>query len=120
MKYRKKPVIVDAQQWFKNGDHPDDDCTTFEAPVLGSTNCTEPVLTEGKIVRRFRNPDVGGEIVCKNCDYIMYWHGWVETLEGGQVVCPGDWIIKGHSDKHGVHYWAVKDDYFKKSYERVE
>ena len=21
-KYRKKPVIVEAHQWFKNGDHP--------------------------------------------------------------------------------------------------
>ena len=22
MKYRKKPVVVDAVQWFKHGDHP--------------------------------------------------------------------------------------------------
>ena len=22
MKYRKKPVVVEATQWFKNGDHP--------------------------------------------------------------------------------------------------
>lgn len=22
MKYRKKPVVIDAVQWFKNGDHP--------------------------------------------------------------------------------------------------
>lgn len=23
-KYRKKPVVVEAAQWFKNGDHPED------------------------------------------------------------------------------------------------
>ena len=22
MKYRKKPVVIEATQWFKNGDHP--------------------------------------------------------------------------------------------------
>ena len=26
MKYRKKPVVIEATQWFKNGDHPEDDC----------------------------------------------------------------------------------------------
>ena len=24
MKYRKKPVVVEATQWFVNGDHPED------------------------------------------------------------------------------------------------
>ena len=24
MKFRKRPVIVEANQWFQNGDHPDD------------------------------------------------------------------------------------------------
>ena len=24
MKYRKKPVVIEATQWFKNGDHPND------------------------------------------------------------------------------------------------
>ena len=24
MKYRKKPIVIEAHQWFKNGDHPDD------------------------------------------------------------------------------------------------
>ena len=23
-KYRKKPIIIEATQWFKNGDHPED------------------------------------------------------------------------------------------------
>jgi len=25
MKYRKKPVVIEATRWFKNGDHPEDD-----------------------------------------------------------------------------------------------
>jgi hypothetical protein len=28
MKFRKKPIIVDAVQWFKNGDHPSVSPTT--------------------------------------------------------------------------------------------
>jgi len=24
MQYRKKPVIIEAVRWFKNGDHPED------------------------------------------------------------------------------------------------
>ncbi len=30
-KYRKKPVIIEATQWFKNGDHPEDGCEIFDA-----------------------------------------------------------------------------------------
>ena len=26
-KFRKKSVLIEAVQWFKNGDHPDDGCT---------------------------------------------------------------------------------------------
>jgi len=25
----------------------------------------------------------------------MHVHGWIDTLEGGHIVCPGDWIITG-------------------------
>lgn len=30
MKYRKKPVVIEATQWFKNGDHPEDGDEVFE------------------------------------------------------------------------------------------
>ena len=33
MKFRKKPVVIDATQWFKNGDHPDDGQETFTSSV---------------------------------------------------------------------------------------
>ena len=32
----------------------------------------------------------------------------------------GDWIMKGHSSKQGIHFWPVKPDYFDEHYERVD
>lgn len=36
-RYRKKPVVVEATQWFKNGDHPEDehDTRTHDRECLG-------------------------------------------------------------------------------------
>lgn len=34
-KYRKKPVIVEAKQWFKHGDHPDVKEASFEHFMRG-------------------------------------------------------------------------------------
>jgi hypothetical protein len=115
-KYRKKPVVIEATQWFKNGDHPEDSCTMIDVPVLGSDNGYEQQLTEGKVVRRFRNPNIDGDSVCKKCDFIMHWHGWVDTLEGGHIVCPGDWIITGIKGE----YYPCKPDIFQSTYGKVK
>lgn len=69
MKYRKKPVVIEATQWFKAGDHPA--VTKFE----------------------------------KGC-------GWVDTLEGGHIVTPGDWIITGVKGEH----YPCKPDIFEMTY----
>jgi len=74
--YRKKPVVIEATQWFKMGDHP----------------VVTPYLTY--------DPD------CKD------W-GWVNTLEGGHVVTPGDWIITGVKGEH----YPCKPDIFAATYE---
>jgi len=66
-KYRKKPVIVEAVQWFKWGDNTIDDI--LHAPEN-------------------RSP-------CNNCEAPWYSHADIDTLEGTMRVCPGDWIIKG-------------------------
>src|SRR5689334_10745466 len=87
MKFRKRPVVIEASQWFKNGDHPQDDCHTID------TN--PPFLSEGRVVRYFRRPDVSGHKECQHCGQIMHVHGWIDTKEGGHIVCPGDWIITG-------------------------
>lgn len=79
MRYRKKPVVIEATQWFKNGDH----------PAVGNF---PDWLTYSKSKERL---------------------GWVETLEGGHIVTPGDWIITG---VQGEHY-PCKPDVFEATYE---
>lgn len=102
MKFRKKPVEIEATQWFKNGDHPED----------GDAE------TEGKVVRRHACPDVNvkDDRLCERCSIIMRLHGWIDTLEGGHIVCPGDWIITGIQGER----YPCKPDIFEATYDRVE
>src|ERR1700720_774220 len=74
MKYRKKPVVIEATQWFKNGDHPEDRWTSQGVTAKES---------EGEVVRYYRSPELDGQKPCKHCGDIMHNHGWVDTLEGG-------------------------------------
>jgi hypothetical protein len=106
-KYRKKPVVIEACQWFKNGDLPDDN----SIPISPE----DPSLTEGQVVRYYRNPDDSGQRMCDACGETMHVHGWVDTLKGGHVVCPGDWIIKGVKGE----YYPCKPDIFEMTYEEV-
>jgi hypothetical protein len=109
-KYRKKPVVIQAFQWFKNGDHPQDACYYID------DKSPDRFLSEGKVVRYFRRPDLSGETTCRHCGKTMHVHGWIDTLEGGHTVCPGDWIITG---VHG-EYYPCKPDIFEATYEKVE
>lgn len=79
MKYVKKPVTIEATQWFKVGDHP--------AVALK----TAP--------GRYADEGIP----------------WVETLEGGHIVTPGDWIITGVKGEH----YPCKPDIFEMTYDRV-
>lgn len=112
MKYRKKPVEIEAHQWFENGDHPEDESKEI-VPVPGDG---EPFLSEGKIVRRFNHPNFKGDKYCKHCQKPMNNHGWIDTLEGGHNVCPGDWIIKGVKGE----FYPCKPDIFEMTYEKVD
>lgn len=107
MKFRKKPVIIEAHQWFKNGDHPLDGATPRSGLPTGH------FVGEGRVVRYYRHPDVSGVTPCKHCGRIMHVHGWIDTLEGGHIVCPGDWIITGVKGEH----YPVKPDVFTATYE---
>jgi len=71
MKFRKKPVVIEAAQWFKNGDHP----------------AVKPVYTHGP------NDEHWGPTVPTG-------EGWISTLEGEMRVTPGDWIITGVKGEH--------------------
>lgn len=99
--FRKIPVTIEAHQWFKNGDHPED-------------GVSHPGL-EGKIVRRYCNPPVVDGAICGQCQRPMYEHGWIDTLEGGHIVCPGDWIITGVKGEK----YPCKPDIFERTYEFV-
>ena len=111
-KYRKKPVVIEATQWFKNGDHPEDKTEVFNS----STAPGGTIRSEGKIVRRHNVPDSCNKIKCKHCDIIMRNHGWIDTLEGGHIVCPGDWVITGVSGE----MYPCKPDIFEKTYDKCE
>jgi hypothetical protein len=64
--YRKKPIVILAEPWYKLGD----------VPEAGITQCHD----KGK---------------CSHCGMPITIHGCCLTLEGMHIVCPGDWIIKG-------------------------
>ncbi len=100
MRYRKKPIEIEAHQWFKNGDHPNDG----------------PAENEGELVRYFRRPDIDGKSGCSLCGYVFHAHGWIDTLEDGHRVCPGDWIIEGVQGE----FYPCKPDIFEETYEPVK
>ena len=91
MKFRKKPVVVDAVQW-------------------GGFN-KQIVIKE---VRHYAPYRVDKK--CEHCGASLGEHGWIKTLEGGHIVCPNDWIITG---VQGEKY-PCKPDIFKLTYEPVE
>ena len=88
---------VKAAQWNANGDHPLDQSTFV---TLGTETDGEPdvVLSEGKVVRRFRHPDISGTMACSECGYTMNEHGWINTGVFGLTVCPGDYVVTNHED----------------------
>ena len=89
-KFRKKPIVIEATQWFKDGDHPE--------------------------VGFWRTPEGEARTLCKHCREEMRVHGWIDTLEGGHNVCPGDWIITGVKSEN----YPCKPDIFEQTYEPVE
>lgn len=64
-RFRKKPVVIEAEQWFPGKEI---DGVVMKSPMLGGKG--------------------HGRIVCPPQPY-------VETLEGDMGVSPGDWIITG-------------------------
>ena len=121
LKYRKKPIVIEAIQWFRNGDHPGDyigDTQGFENGELRVFTGEERQARdwEGMVVRYYRTPKLDGQDRCRHCNQIMHFHGWIDTLEGGHIVCPGDWIITGIKGEN----YPCKPDIFSATYEPAE
>ena len=97
MKYRKRPVVIEAVQWFKAGDHPAVNALDLTAWDAQHHDCCVAAQ-------------------CDVCRTANAGHGWVNTLEAGHRVCPGDWIITGVKGE----LYPCKPDIFALTYEVVE
>ncbi|ARV77099.1 hypothetical protein PHABIO_471 [Pseudomonas phage Phabio] len=99
--YSARIPNVEAIQWFKNGDHPDDH-------VINNIN-------SGRVVGRHSTHlhFTGGQ-VCNTCDNPIGMHGLLnKAAESNRiVVCPGDYI-EYVRDRRGrtIHYklWHRKE-----------
>lgn len=105
----RKRLQMEAYQWFRNGDHPEDEVV----PTVGPRG--KLWYSEGKVVGYFKALGTGLE-QCQQCKHIMNHHGKINTLEGQHIVCPGDWIVTGIKGEH----WPVKPDIFEETYEHSE
>ena len=100
-KYRKKPVIVGAEQWFKNGDHPK----------------VKPY--------NISNLRMGGYDLCGSydCNESMYSHGQMNAPKAGGYyrICPNDWIVTELVEYPVIpKRYPIKPDIFEQTYEKVE
>ncbi|MEV2287049.1 hypothetical protein ABNB59_21650 [Paenibacillus larvae] len=66
--YRKKPVVILAEQWWKVGDVTNAGIDQYKPSYRG---------------------------ICTECGDRLERHGRCPTLEGYHIVCPGDYIIQG-------------------------
>ena len=90
-RFRKKPVVIEAVQWFKEGDHP-----------------------EVKMGWRHGNDKMAAVLITEtNTPEKLVPVAYVLTREGWHIVTPGDWIITG---VQGEHY-PCKPDIFAATYE---
>lgn len=110
MKYRKKPTLTEATQWFRNGDHPQDKSEQIDGPDGPNR------LTEGKVVRHFRALNIPGGRFCPDCGNVMQKHGLLDGLNGEETVCPGDYIVTNRKGE----YYILKPGDFEGMYEPYE
>lgn len=92
---------VEANQWFMNGDHPDDH--------------TINRINTGRVVGRhpyYKTPR--GESKCNFCDVPLKDHG---ILGDAITVCPGDYIVTNRNEKgRKLSYTLLKKELFEYMY----
>ena len=94
-KYRKKPVVIEATQWFKDGDHPHVLMCWFDdsGKVRWAPGDHQSINIFGCV----QKPAIA-------------------TLEGWHAVTPGDFIITGVKGEH----YPCKPDIFELTYELAQ
>lgn len=90
--YRKKPVTVEAMQWFPREIDP-----AAYGEIVGW-------LCDNKIEFAVRSPFAGDSLLI------------IPTLEGDMAAEPGDWIIKGVAGK----FYPCQLEIFEATYEKIE
>jgi hypothetical protein len=101
-RYRKKPVVIEASQWFEPGNEKHDPSML----VHRKGNAVSP-------------PDYRqvGDLYCAMPDGRHGMGGsavyMIRTLEGDMKVSPGDWVVIGVKGEK----YAVKPDIFEATYE---
>ena len=95
MKVIKKPVVIEATQWLKHGDHPAVLMCWFDS--------------DGRV--RWAPGDHQAINI-----YGCIQKPAITTLEGWHAVTPGDWIITGIAGEHYIY----KPDIFEAMYEPVD
>lgn len=100
MKFRKRPVVIEAQQWWP----PEDD--RHDPSML-----TVPSVAEGRYLQV-------GDLYCGIKGGIGMGPAvyFIKTLEGDMRVSPGDWIITGVKGER----YPCKPDIFEATYEPAE
>lgn len=107
MKYRKRPVIVEATRW----NVPDENGKVLLArdckdhPAVRPASYMEVSTLEGTNGCSKQPPYWGWEVL-----------GIIDTLEGKHLVCPGDYIINGIKGE----FYPCKPDIFEMTYEKVD
>lgn len=101
MKYRKRPVVIDAVQW------------------AGTEQCmTEvliPFVLDGK--PDFSHLPNNGQMIQVGIGFTPPdGKAYIPTLEGDMAANPGDWIIKGVKGE----FYPCKPDIFEATYEKVD
>jgi len=106
VKFRKKPVIIEAVQWNVPKD----------GKVYLARECTDhPMVRPTDYMEVFNMLGTSG---CSTSEPYWSWEvlGVIDTLEGKHVVTPGDWVIKGVSGE----FYPCKPDIFAATYEAAE
>jgi hypothetical protein len=99
MKYRKKPVVIEAMQFEEQKGH--------HFGIRGTLESADKIFEWAKpsVMLAEYNREVG------HCSRLSIY-----TLEGTMSAYPGDYVIKGIKNE----FYPCKPDIFEASYEKVE
>lgn len=108
MKFKKKSDIIEAEQWFE---------VSYDRKAgHGITPEDMPIYHLGIGYYRRPEDEFSGKKLCPHCEMPLHIHGYMDFLEGGGVVCPGDVIITEVSGKR----YPCKPEIFEMTYEDIK